>query len=101
MDLPIACTLSEEELAERRRTLLDSLRAVVVRVSRVETGYVYEFQRSPEMLATLRRLVELEEQCCRFLAFAIAENETALSLTVTGPQEAISMVEDLFGSQLG
>lgn len=95
MDLPIACSLTGPELAERRLTILNAVRKARVRAVRLTTGYAYEFD--VEMLEQVRSLVELERQCCSFLTFNLIDSEGAVRLEVTGPPEATSLIEDFFG----
>ena len=98
MDLPIVCTLSEEELRERRRTLLDAVGRAVLGITRTPDGYAYSFEPNSEVLTQLGRLVDLERQCCRFLSFNIVENgQQPIRLEITGPPDALPVIEDLFG----
>ena len=97
MDLPIACTLSTAELQERKAAIFASLRNAVLGTSRIPGGYRYEFSYHPVTLRGLCRMVELERQCCRFLNFDLTENEKTIRLDVSGPPEALAIVEDLFG----
>src|SRR5262245_51743458 len=86
MDLPIVCTLTEDQLQERRREVLTPLRDSVVKSEELADGYLYTFKPSPEMLMQLARLVDLERQCCRFLNFKIVTTagDDAVRLEVTG-----------------
>jgi len=95
MDLPIACSLTGPELAERRRMILDAVRKARVRAVRLPTGYAYEFDA--EMLEPVRNLVELERQCCPFLTFNIIDSEAVIRLEVTGSPEATGLIEHFFG----
>ena len=99
MDLPMVCTLSEAELRERRRDVLDCLRTTVIESTSLPNGYVYKFAAGPEIRATLARLLNLEHQCCRFLTFRIlVEAEGGpISLEVTGPPEAKTIIADFLG----
>lgn len=99
MDLPIVCTLTESELRERRRTLLDAMKQATVDVAPIPGGYCYRFQPRSEVLMQLSRLVDLERQCCRFLTYRIVveAGEQPIRLEITGPPEATQMVADLFG----
>ena len=45
-------------------------------------------------------MVELEQQCCRFLHFKVTENEKTIRLEVTGQPEVLAVIEDLFGMNL-
>ena len=98
MDVPIICTLTGPELAERRRTVLDAVRKAQVRTYRLANGYAYEFPVGAEMLEKLETLVALERQCCQFLAFNVSQALTAIRLEVTGSPEAAAIIEDSFGS---
>jgi hypothetical protein len=97
MELPILCTLTPAELAERKRSILDSIAKTVVRADRLPNGWAYEFPPTPSMLAELNHALELERQCCRFLDFRIVESATAIRLEVTGSPEATAIVADFFG----
>ena len=99
MDLPIVCTLTESELRERRRTVLDSIKEVALDVAPIPGGYSYRFVQRSEVLPQISRLVDLERQCCRFLTFIIIveAGEQPIRLEVKGPPEATRIIKDLFG----
>ena len=102
MGLPIVCTLTEEELRERRRTVLEAVARAVQSITRMHDGYAYSFEPNSEVLTQLGRLVELERQCCRFLTFNIVENgRKPIRLEITGPPDALPVIEDLFGGPSG
>jgi hypothetical protein len=99
MDSPIACSLSEAELSERRKMILDFVRSAAIDTISLPLGYAYRFEPTSEVLAHLSRLVELERQCCRFLTFRIiveAGNQP-ICLEVTGPPESKPVIADFFG----
>ena len=99
MDLPIVCTLTESELRERRRTILDSIRSNAVEVLAISDGYSYRFNPSPDILPRLSDLVQLESQCCQFLTFKIVvAPQQPITLEISGPQEAKTIIADYFGS---
>lgn len=100
MELPISCTLTETEMRERRRTILDSVRGAVANVTPLPLGYAYRFEPTSELLGQLFGLVDLERQCCRFLTFKIIveANNQPICLEVTGPPEAKEIIADFFGS---
>ncbi len=100
MESPIACSLSGAKLIERRKTILDFVRAAAIETISLPQGYAYHFEPTSEVLAHLSRLVDLERQCCRFLTFRIiceAGNQP-LCLEVTGPPEAKPLIADFFGT---
>ena len=98
--IPIACTLTEAEMRERRRTILDSVRRAALDVTSLPLGYVYRFDPTSEVLAQLARLVDLERLCCPFLTFRIvvAAGNQPICLKISGPPEAKALIADFFGS---
>ena len=88
MDLPIACNLTDTQLQERRRDVLDKVRTAVVEVRELHNGYVYCFPSEGKWLIELAQLVNLERQCCPFLHFAITvePNNGPIRLEMTGPE---------------
>ena len=97
MDLPIICTLTPKELQERKDTILRSIRRDVVSQTSINGGYRYEFANRPEILQNIRHMVEVEQQCCGFLRFEVSDNAETVRLEITGPPEALAVIEDLFG----
>jgi hypothetical protein len=98
MDLPVVCTLTETELKERRRTVLESIRETAIDATPTADGFSYRFAPASHVLARLSSLVDLERQCCRFLTFKIiVEPLQPIRLEVTGPPEARAAIADLFG----
>ncbi len=84
-EIPIVCTLTSEELRERRTTLLDRVgRAVQERQER-EQGFAYRF--APDAFDDLVQVIRLERQCCAFLRFSLTAEpgNGPLWLEVTGP----------------
>jgi hypothetical protein len=101
VNLPIACTLTEAELRERRRSILGSMRDAAMQVAPMPDGYSYEFRATSEVLAQLSHLVDLERQCCPFLTFKIVvAPQRPIRLEVTGPPEAKETIADFFGSDI-
>jgi len=100
MELPIACILSDGEIQERRRTILDSLRGTVLNATPLPLGYAYRFQPTSETLAFLGRLIDLERRCCPFLTFRIVveAGNQPICLEITGQAESKALIADLFGS---
>lgn len=69
---PIACSLSEPELRERRGTVLKKVGQAVLETVELENGYAYRFPSDDEWLVELMNLVRLERRCCPFLTFKIS-----------------------------
>ena len=96
---PIACTLSEPALQERRRTILQSIRETAVEIGPIANGYVFSFSANSQILDRLANLVELERKCCPFLTFKIVvEPHHPIVLEITGPPAANALIAELFVS---
>ena len=97
MELPIACTLTLDQLQDRRKAVLSPVRNAVVKKEPIAAGYRYEFDQSLQISQAINTMVELELRCCSFLRFQTSANDNTICLEVTGPAEALGIIEDLFG----
>ena len=99
MELPIVCTLTEAELRDRRRTVLDPMKEAAISSEELPDGYAYVFPASSEVLAQLSRAVDMESRCCRFLTFRIIVQSGSqhIRLEVVGGSQAKSVIVDFFG----
>jgi hypothetical protein len=98
--MEIACTLTEAEIQDRRRTILDFVRGAILDVTSLPSGYAYRLEPTSEILTHLGHLVDLERQCCPFLTFRIVieAGSQPICLEVTGPPEARGIIAEFFGS---
>jgi hypothetical protein len=100
MDLPIACTLTEAELRERRQVIMDAFHSMQVIASELPDGdgYAFTFPASSEALQRITQLVDMERQCCAFLTFKIVVEvaQAPMRLEVTGPGEAKKVIAEYF-----
>ena len=97
---PIACTLPEPELRERRATLLDSVRRSALDITELPRGYAYRFDPATGILPALAQLMDLERRCCPFLTFTLIVEAGGgpIRLEITGPPAAKPTIADFFGS---
>lgn len=100
MDLPVVCTLTNEELRERRLNVIEPIRRSVTKSDELPDGYAYTFTPHADLLFQLARLVDLERQCCQFLTFRIIANHESIRLEVTGTSNVKSVIANFFGSTL-
>src|ERR1700722_4282165 len=99
MDLPVACTLTDADLRQRRAGILDSVQRALLDIPSLPDGYMYGFEATSEILSQLARLVDLECQCCAFLTFQITVGAgKPICLEITGPPEAKDVIAGFFGS---
>lgn len=88
MSLPIACSLTDSELQERRRGVIQALRSAVFEVRELEHGFGYRFLCSGDGLLELAQFVDFERQCCPFLRFRITvePGDNSAWLEMSGPE---------------
>ena len=94
-DLPIACTLSPEELRRGRDALLPGIIARAQWREPVDGGFRFRYKSELGLLPALAAMIESERRCCRFLTLqVIAEpDEGPVWLEVTGPPGTAEFLE--------
>jgi DNA-binding transcriptional MerR regulator len=95
-DVPIACTLGLGSLRGR----VEEWQVVLANVARREPldGGVRAVFLPIVPLDELMRLIAAEQDCCRFLSFAITVDTRGVALQVTAPADALAIVHSLFGA---
>ena len=86
-DLPIACTLTPDELRRGRESLLPGLFARAEGHEAIDGGFRFRFASDPGLLTAIGATIDAERRCCRFLRFQVTAEPDAgtVSLDVTGP----------------
>jgi hypothetical protein len=96
MDVPpIACTLTEPELRERRVGLLRRVRERVLEVRPAAAGVELRFAGDDEAtVADVLELVRLESRCCAFLRFRVTlePGNGPVVLEISGPPGAAQIL---------
>ena len=96
---PIACTLAAPAMPGR----LDEWRDLLAHVAHRDTinGGVRATFSSTVPLADLMRLAVAERDCCQFFSFTITVDGRGIALEVRAPDDALALVETLFGTGHG
>jgi len=86
-ELPVACTLTEPELAARRAGVLAEVRRSRQEARWLPDGVALRFAAGPESLTMLATFIELERRCCAFLRFRLTVEPAGgpVWLELTGP----------------
>ena len=91
----LACTLPSADFDERV-TAWDALaRHALVGASRAADSATFRFRRDAHVEEELRRLLDLERDCCSVLDWDLGEDDGQLVLTITGPGAVASMLDEL------
>lgn len=96
-ELPIACELTTAALRERSVWLREQLTRHVSGHEWLPEGLALRLVYSPESLAILAELVQLEARCCAFLRFElrVSAGTGLLELDLTGPPGTRAFLEQL------
>ena len=98
LSLPVACSLTERELQERRSSVLAKVKGAVVEVRELKDGYAYRFPSDEAQIAELAELINLEHQCCPFLRFTmiVEPGSGPIWLELSGPEGTKDFLATLF-----
>lgn len=92
----IACTLPLERVPDRL-ALIGRLADDGLLDSRpIRGGLRYRFRGGDDIERRVREVVALESRCCAFLTFAVGRDGDAVALDITGPDEALPVIEGVF-----
>ena len=96
-EIPIACSLSEEDEARRRDDLLAEFTAHVGEVNELADGYELRFPGSAEWVAKLTQFITDERACCSFITFELVfePNEGPVWLRMRGSDGVKSFVRGM------
>lgn len=85
--LPIVCTLSTEERAQRADEVTDLL-GDALEVRELQDGYAFRFPGSDDWATRLLDFIVVERRCCRFFTFELVfePDQGAILLHVRGPE---------------
>jgi hypothetical protein len=90
----IACTLNSGETKDRLAAIAKLNRDALIEHRRDDAAL--ELTYAPEARSRVRKMVRDERRCCAFLRFDLEESMHEIHLTITAPEEARGMVDELF-----
>jgi hypothetical protein len=101
IELPVACSLSAEELRERGQETLALFRQAR-RIRELADGYAFAFAGADAEAQALLRFVLAERACCPFWSFALMfpSPHQELWVTVRGNDEARALARELLVAPL-
>lgn len=99
--LPIACSLSAEQLDAQRESLLLGLADHAVQRTPLPRGMRLRFPATAERMRQIDAVVRRERECCPFLEFRVGlALGSSLTLDVTGPEGTAGLLADLLDHSL-
>jgi hypothetical protein len=93
-ELPIACSLSGAELAQRLERWRALEKRALIGAERTAAGASQRYRADAAVETELRDLISLEGECCPFLEFRLERRDEELVLEVSGPPGADQVVAE-------
>jgi hypothetical protein len=84
-DVPIACTLTADELPARRHQIRSLGKDGLLSVEHDMGRATFRFRSGAQMRRRIDEIVEAESRCCAFLDFRVEEAGGATLLTISAP----------------
>ena len=86
LDIPITCTLSEADLAQRRENVMAMLFQQAEAHQELEDGYRFRFPGTDEWSDQLLDFIKFERRCCAFFTFELSfePNKGSIWLALRG-----------------
>ncbi len=97
-DIPIACALSDSDLARRRAEIAAGVFATVEEVQELPDGFAFRFPTTDTTARELLDFMLFERECCAFLTFELVfeRGHGATWLRLRGGEEVKSFVRAVF-----
>ena len=96
MDQPVACTLGTAEYKDRTAELAALAERALRSRERTPNGERLVFADRADVERDLRSMIAAESSCCAFLRMDLARRDEGLVLDIAGPQDARSLIAELF-----
>jgi hypothetical protein len=93
--VPIACTLTGAQMPARLAEMAAIGRDSLTEIGEHAGASVLRFRADEQIHARLTSIVDAESQCCAFLDLALEQDFAGLNLTISGPEDAAPVVQDL------
>lgn len=83
----ITCKLTTPELQERKRTVIATLKNLVLGKMETKHGMQYRFEGSDHLIDLVSSFIKTERLCCDFFDFAVfVRADGTLWLELSGPE---------------
>jgi hypothetical protein len=93
--LPIACSLSGDQLPRRLAEIRALGRTALISVERDKARAILRFDPTPRSRAELARIVVAESSCCAFLHMSLSDEPSAAVLTIEAPPGGEPVMHEL------
>ncbi len=96
-DLPIVCTLDEDDLMARKEGDLTVLRSGIQDVTELSDGYELQLPGTTDWARNISEFIIAERECCRFFTFETIyqPDQGGIALRIRGPEGVKAFLSDL------
>lgn len=96
-EIPVACSLSDEELRNREEKLFGRFKSALIGTEELNDGYVFFFPGDKKWIGLLAELIIAERECCPFLKFELGAEPGLgpVTLRMTGPAGAKELLKSI------
>jgi hypothetical protein len=85
--MALTCKLTTPELQQRKRTVIQALKGLVIGKTETAKGFKYRFDGSDETLDLLNSFIKTERLCCDFFTFELMVSSDGFAeLELGGPE---------------
>lgn len=90
----LACKLTSKELQERKKTVVSTLKKLLLEKTETDNGFRYKFEGSDTNLDLLNDFIKTERMCCDFFTFQLTIDEGIAWLELSGPVGTKDFIKD-------
>lgn len=94
-EMPIACTLTADEMPKRLAEMQAIGRRALLDTNLAGNHAVLSFGQDGGARKQLEAIVVSESQCCAFLSMTLTDRDDAIELTITAPDGAEPVLAEL------
>jgi hypothetical protein len=93
-DTTLVCKLTSKELQERKKTVVATLKKLLLEKKETDNGFRYKFEGSDNNLDLLNDFIKTERMCCDFFTFQLTVEEGTAWLELSGPVGTKDFIKD-------
>ena len=96
-DGALTCSLTSEELLERKQELKESIFPQLVKKVALDNGYIYYFEDDQQLAEDILEFIGKEKQCCPFFKFdfSVLPFNKGLALQISGSPAVKDFLKDM------
>lgn len=82
----LSCKLTNQDLIERKSSIISHLKKNVLKKKEFPDGYQYLFKYQTDQITQITDFIKLELLCCDFFIFELCIQKDIILLEISGPE---------------